>query len=76
MNVVATFTNLDAEAGVRLVRHGATGGRLHQINIGGASVFATTAELVQLHESLADVLGQVRVADLRAVMAPLPEVAS
>lgn len=66
MNVVATITNLNAAAVVRLVRHCATDDRRHHIVIGGVFVFATTAELVGLHDSLSDVLGEVRVADLRA----------
>jgi hypothetical protein len=39
------------------------------------ALVATTAELVQLIDGLSDVLGDVRIADMRAVMAPLPEVA-
>jgi hypothetical protein len=48
-------------------------GHRHYISlgIGNVALVATTAELVQL----IDVLGDVRIADMRAVMAPLPEVA-
>ena len=58
-----------------LVMH--THGARHYIHlgIGSVSLAATTAELAQLIEGLSDVLGQVRIADMRAVMAPLPEVA-
>ncbi len=44
------------------------------LGIGSVALVATTAELVQLIEGLSDVLGDVRIADMRAVMAPLPEV--
>jgi hypothetical protein len=46
------------------------------LGIGSVALVATTAELVQLIDGLSDVLGDVRIADMRAVMAPLPEVAS
>jgi hypothetical protein len=45
------------------------------LGIGEVSLAATTAELAQLIEGLSDVLGQVRIADMRAAMQPLPEVA-
>jgi hypothetical protein len=44
------------------------------LGIGSVALVATTAELVQLIDGLSDVLGDVRIADMRAVMAPLPEV--
>ena len=46
------------------------------LGIGSVALVATTDELVQLIDGLSDVLGDVRIADMRAVMAPLPEVAS
>lgn len=46
------------------------------LGIGEVSLAATTAELAQLIEGLSDVLGQIRIADMHAAMAPLPEVAS
>lgn len=59
-----------------LVRHNY--GARHYIDTGiaHAAIVATTAELAQLIEGLSDVLGQVRIADMRAAMQPLPEVAS
>ena len=52
-------------------------GERHYIDlgIGQVAVVATTAELATLIEGLSDVLGQVRIADMHAAMAPLPEVA-
>jgi hypothetical protein len=46
------------------------------LGIGSVALVATTDELVQLIDGLYDVLRDLRIADMRAVMAPLPEVAS
>jgi len=70
-----TYGSLSAHRPPSVVQH--NHGHRHYIHLGIGSValVATTAELVQLIEGLSDVLGDVRIADMRAVMAPLPEVA-
>ena len=72
-HVNSTATELPVR--VRLVGHRMVNGQHHVVIGDSLALFTTTAELVQLIEGLSDVLGQVRIADMRAVMAPLPEVA-
>lgn len=59
-----------------LVRHNHRERHYIDLGIGQVAVVATTAELTQLIEGLDDVLGQIRIADMHAAMAPLQEVAS
>jgi hypothetical protein len=64
--VNSTATELPVR--VRLVGHRTVNGQ-HHVAIGDSlALFATTAELAQLIEGLSDVLGQVRVADLRVIL--------
>jgi len=70
-----TYGSLSAHRPPWVVQHNHGARHYIHLGIGSVALVATTAELVQLIEGLSDVLGDVRIADMRAVMAPLPEVA-
>jgi hypothetical protein len=70
-----TYGSLSAHRPPSVVQHNHGARHYIHLGIGSVALVATTAELAQLIEGLSDVLGQVRIADMRAVMAPLPEVA-
>jgi hypothetical protein len=70
-----TYGSLSAHRPPSVVQHNYGARHYISLGIGSVALVATTAELVQLIEGLSDVLGDVRIADMRAVMAPLPEVA-
>ena len=70
-----TYGSLSAHRPPSVVQHNHGARHYISLGIGSVALVATTAELAQLIDGLSDVLGQVRIADLRAVMAPLPEVA-
>ena len=71
-----TYGSLSKHKAPSVVQHNHGARHYISLGIGSVALVATTAELVQLIEGLSDVLGDVRIADMRAVMAPLPEVAS
>ena len=70
-----TYGSLSAHRPPSVVQHNHGARHYIHLGIGSVALVATTAELVQLIEGLSDVLGDVRIADMRAAMAPLPEVA-
>lgn len=78
MNVFGTFSTLGHPLPVQppsLASHDHGGAHHIRLGVPGVHLSATTEELSQFIAYLLDVLGQVRVADLRAAMQPLPEVA-
>jgi hypothetical protein len=71
-----TYGSLSKHKAPSVVQHNHGARHYIHLGIGSVALVATTDELVQLIDGLYDVLRDLRIADMRAVMAPLPEVAS
>ena len=70
-----TYGSLSKHKAPSVVQHNHGARHYISLGIGSVALVATTDELVQLIDGLYDVLRDLRIADMRAVMAPLPEVA-